>query len=60
MNSLATVWTDLERTVSADPADWPVFLCPAGHRVILTPSSLLWNKETGRLTRPPHCFECEN
>ena len=60
MNSLATVWTDLERSVSADPADWPAFLCPAGHRVILTPSSHLWNKETGRLTRSPHCFECEN
>jgi hypothetical protein len=59
MNSLATVWTNLERKLAASPEDWPVYVCPAGHEIALPPFSRLWNKETDRLIHPPECFDCE-
>ncbi len=59
MNSLATVWTDLQRKLAANPADWPVYVCPGGHEIALPPFSRLWDKETGRLTARPECLDCE-
>lgn len=59
MNSLATVWTDLQRTLAASPEDWPVYICPAGHEIAIAPFSRLWDKQTGRLIDRPLCFECE-
>lgn len=60
MNSLATIWSDLQRSLSSSPEDWPVYACPAGHEVVITPFSRLWDKETSRLISRPVCFECEN
>jgi hypothetical protein len=59
MNSLATAWTDLQRKLAANPADWPVYVCPAGHEIALPPFSRLWDKETGHLTARPECLDCE-
>ncbi len=59
MNNLATIWTDLQRTLASSPEDWPVYTCPAGHEVVISPFSRLWDKETGRLIDQPVCFECD-
>ena len=59
MKNLATIWTDLRRTLAASPEDWPVYTCPAGHEIAIPPFSRLWDKETGRLIDRPACFECE-
>lgn len=59
MNSLATVWTDLERKLTGSPDDWPVYVCPAGHEIAIPPFSRLWDRETGRLAAPPECFDCQ-
>ena len=59
VNNLATIWTDLQRTLAASPEDWPVYTCPAGHEIAIAPFSRLWDKKTGRLIDRPVCFECE-
>lgn len=59
MNSLATIWTDLQRSLASGPQDWPIYICPVGHEMAIPPFSRLWDKETRRLTDRPVCYDCE-